>query len=160
MRFPKISIDVPAAGLALILVVSGGGALVKGGEAGFLVVWLGSVSFYLLFANQSAQGHRAQLVRGYMMAAVACSIGIASAASLLAGPATASVILHLCLFVNGVATGHVIYGLWREWRTPVVVAASAPGNPTSPYTSRFDAQHGPDRFGAGHGAEHRSVPHE
>lgn len=116
MRMPRISIDLPAAGLSLILIVSGGGALVKGGEPGFLVVWLGSVSFYLLFADRSARGHRAQLVRGYLMAAVACSIGIASAASLLAGPTTASVILHLCLLVNGVATGHVAYGLWRAWR--------------------------------------------
>ncbi|QRG10076.1 hypothetical protein EZH22_30580 (plasmid) [Xanthobacter dioxanivorans] len=123
MRMPRVSIDLPAAGLSLILIVSGGGALVKGGEPGFLVVWLGSVSFYLLFADQSARGHRAQLVRGYLMAAVACSIGIASAASLLAGPTTASVILHLCLFVNGVATGRVAYGLWRAWRLAGVEAA-------------------------------------
>ncbi|MFG1187856.1 hypothetical protein [Xanthobacter aminoxidans] len=123
MRMPRVSIDLPAAGLSLILIVSGGGALVKGGEPGFLVVWLGSVSFYLLFADQSARGHRAQLVRRYLMAAVACSIGIASAASLLAGPTTASVILHLCLIVNGVATGHVAYGLWRASRLAGVEAA-------------------------------------
>ena len=144
MRLPRLSIDLPAAGLSLILIISGGGALAKGGEPGFLVVWLGSVSFYLLFADRAVGGHRAQLVRGYLMAAVGCSIGIASAASLLAGPTAAGVILHLCLFVNGVATGHVAYGLWRAWRQAGAQAAAA-GTYLPVKDGRFALFYGPTR---------------